>query len=88
MIQKHLSLNKNKTPNPIKERLRDRLQITLLTLRELKRLTLSSSIPYRMTNLVNNLVSNLYFLAKIFQHWFKDALLDTSFHKMVMLPEP
>lgn len=68
MIQKHLSLNKNKTPNAIKERLRDRLQITLLTLRELKRLTLSSSIPYRMTNLVNNLVSNLYFLAKIFQH--------------------
>ena len=62
MIQKHLSLNKNKTPNPIKERLRDRLEITLLTLRELKRLTLSSSIPYRMTNLVNNLVSNLYFL--------------------------
>lgn len=47
MIQKHLSLNKNKTPNPIKERLRDRLQITLLTLRELKRLTLSSSIPFQ-----------------------------------------
>lgn len=61
MIQKHLSLNKNKTPNPIKERLRDRLQITLLTLREFKRLDFV--FQYTLSNdKSSNLVSNLYFL--------------------------